>query len=452
MTLRKKFTYEDAVEYVLKKMNPYDELLFEQELKQNVELREYVERAKANLQRIKELNDYEFDDDFYSRLLQKAKNIFNRPEKITPGMVFKLSSHQLPRKFSLFLDELYFVVLTNPENSFTGNDVRVIPISRYVQFVQNYDLVFTDKLISYKPLNSVAHMHLVTNILVNRLENYIGQLNENVFQAIKLADLNDYSLVNNVTIIKGDEFRKRNPIDEYFDEEYESWSEIVKVSLENLRTEIFERIEDELSVEMEEESTYAEPIAYERSDKFMSFIVLPKFEHKAFEIDDEGFIIIRDVNKILQKRFGALEIKKSNVHIINVGYERIKKMIYHEINSSQKIELINNLFKSFNLTIKQESELLEQPLEYRYAARQYALKDLAEDTLTLYEDEKISIMFSFINDKQFLEINFLGKQKVKSIEHFHFVFLSDSTGFVAPLIEAKNNQVKFPFDLTKEQL
>lgn len=149
MNQKSKFTYEDAVNYVLGRLSEEEKKIFEKELESNSELNEMVKLANSNKESILKLDEFEVTDEFVSMLLMKAKNVLSET-RVKQGLVFKIDERALDYEKRMFLEDLYFIVLTNPEESLTGEDVRVIPLSTLTKYVQNYDLVFTDSLISTK--------------------------------------------------------------------------------------------------------------------------------------------------------------------------------------------------------------------------------------------------------------------------------------------------------------
>lgn len=459
-----KFTYEDAVDYVLGRLTDEKKKLFEDELKINEELQVLVRLAEVNKEKIIEIEKHQFDDEFYDNLSKKVKNLLKKDIEIKPGYVFKIDISDFEHKMRLFLEDLYFVVLTSPDASITGKDVRVIPLSRLRNYVQNYDLVMTDKLISSREFNTIAHMHLVTNVMVERLKYFYGKLDDNNFKAIVLADLKDYSFVDQQKILSGDEFRRRHPINEYFDEEYESWYSIVKSAIDRLRQEVFEKadIHSEIS-EQKAEAFYLtskmdlEKI-YSKKLKLISAYISAKDKtsdkrKKSFKyyLDDEGFIIVRDDQNILAEKFNLIS-KSENPIYSEVDFSKLKKMVYQKINDLEKDYLRNNLINDFKIKIENYSELFERQIEYRLAARQHALTEIPTHSLTLYEDQRLSVLFAFYDEKLFIEINFLEKETIKSIEDFHFVILANSSGFLVPQIKVDFNQVKIPLELSREEV
>lgn len=450
-----KFTYEDAVDYVLGRLTDEKKKLFEDELKINEELQVLVRLAEANKEKIIEIEKHQFDDEFYDNLSKKVKNLLKKDIEIKPGYVFKIDISDFEHKMRLFLEDLYFVVLTLPDASITGKDVRVIPLSRLRNYVQNYDLVMTDKLISSREFNTIAHMHLVTNVMVERLKDFYGKLDDNNFKAIVLADLKDYSFGDQQKILSGDEFRRRYQINEYFDEEYESWYSIVKSAIDRLRQEVFEKAEiqseisePETAQEIEEKNLDS---LYYPSNYFDLAFSYKKEKSFTYFLDDEGFIIVKDQENILTRKYN-LSPKSEKPIYREVDFNKLKNMVYQKINDLEKDYLRNNLINDFKIKIENYSELFERQIEYRLAARQHALTEIPTHSLTLYEDQRLSVLFAFYDEKLFIEINFLEKETIKSIEDFHFVILANSSGFLVPQIKVDFNQVKIPLELSREEI
>lgn len=457
MNQKSKFTYEDAVNYVLGRLSEEEKKIFEKELESNSELNEMVKLANSNKESILKLDEFEVTDEFVSMLLMKAKNVFSET-KVKKGLVFKLDEQALDYEKRMFLEDLYFIVLTNPEESLTGEDVRVIPLSTLTKYVQNYDLVFTDSLISTKKLNVVAHMHLVTNITIDKLKYFIGKLKPENFKAIFHADFNDYSLVDQKTILTGLEYRKRFPIDSYFDEEYETWYSVLKNLLETFRIETIEKVEEEIGeptvfyfpdLHLQKEEVYnlssmKQYFLFSSKDK--SVRMKPEYR-----FDAQGFLIVEDKKNIFKNRY-QLEVRKKSLKIIKLNYDKVKQKVYEKISDENKENMKESLLRKYNLMIEEYPSYVSKTAALKLAAKQFTFHGIPENSLSLYEDEKLSIYFSFYDDRLFIEINFLEKDKIDIVENFHFVILADSSGLFIPSIKVEFNQFKIPLNFSRKQI
>ncbi len=354
MNAKLKFSYEDAVDYVLGRLSEEKKKLFEEEMKTNEELQDLIKLAEANKEQILEIEKYQFEDEFYENLLHKVKNLSSKEYEYKPGYVFKLDTSGFSQKEKLLIKDLYFLVLSNPESSITGKDVRVIPLSRLINYTQKYDLVITDKVISSKQFNVVAHMHLVTNVLVERLKYFIGELNTQNLNAIVKKDFGDASLIDEEKILSGTEFRKRFPIDEYFEEEFESWYSMVKNVLEKLKSEVFEYAEEKLDRIPEEylfDKVSTQEMMKSSEVEQMHFLFNKMIEPKQkYLIDDEGFLVVDDTEKMLFNRFKVIP-KTLNLNRHSVDIDRIRDMVYKEINLEEKEYLKKNLLTNYKIQI-----------------------------------------------------------------------------------------------------
>lgn len=460
MNQKSKFSYEDAVEYVLGRLSDEEKKIFEKQLETDPELRELVSLANSNKESILKLDKFELKEDFLSLLLKKAKNILGESE-VKRGRVFKLDQQDLQYEKRELLEDLYFLVLTNPEASLTGNDVRVIPLSTFTQYVQVYDLVFTEKLISTKQLGVVAHIHLSTNIMVDQLKHFIGELDPKNFEAIVHADLNDYSMVDQNTILTGSEYRKRFPIDPYFDEEFEAWYSVLKDFLDEFRIKTLEFAEEMVDETDKPYSpdlffpdlSFQEKITDELQTDNIKFLWSTHYKlypvKYKYKFDEEDFLIFEDKKNILTNKY-KLEVRKKSLKLRELNYDKVKDKLYQNINDEKKGHMKEGLFKVYNL--KEYSDYVHKHSKLKLAAKQYEFLNIPENSLLLYEDQRLLIYFSFYDNRLFLEINFLEKREIEFIENFHFAFLSDNTGFFISSIKVNLSQVRIPFDFSREQI
>lgn len=463
----KKFSLEDAVEYVLGTLDPKKRQLFEIELKHNEELQEILKLIEVNKEFYEEIEQHQYSENYLNKLYHKAKNILSETPDYSIGSVFKIETSDLPIKYRKFLDDLFFVIINKSTFLNSREDFRVVPLSRLTNFVQNYDIVFSDNLISNKELNVVAHIHLVTNVIKQRLKYYLGKLKVENYEAIAHADLKDYSLADNKSILKGSEYRKRFPVDEYFDEEFEIWNSTIQGALHLLRSEVFEKIEQE-NIIYEEETTKlpldADVLASTddrwgeieqrmgRMARFNFQYSIKKTPTKYYEMDDEGFLIVRFESGQFRNKYPNLKIKKFSKQIIKIDYERLSKMIYYKVDQFINVKSIKESIENYSIKKFDYGDIVNIGEELRFAARHHTPTKLPDIDILLFEDDKISILFSFYADKLMLEINFLKKEKVHFIENFYFVILANSSGFMVPQIPVNNNQAQIPMGLEVEDI
>lgn len=237
------FGYENAVDYVLNKMDGETRKRFEEELKFNKELQEFVRDAEAKKDLLLSYDNFKPSDEFYQITLAKIKNLSKTETPVKPGRIFLLDiSNVLYTKLERqILSELYFLAISDPKYSLSGEDVRVIPLSKNVHYAKTYDIILTEKMVSFKKFGVIAHMHLVTNILTKRLKYYVGDMNNQNFKAIKQADLHDYSLVDGKKILSGKDFANMNKEIEFWRDSAEVWYDFVSRLLMGFRYEIIDK-------------------------------------------------------------------------------------------------------------------------------------------------------------------------------------------------------------------
>ncbi len=101
----------------------------------------------------------------FKELVKKAQTaVDHHPEKIKPGQIWGISGK-----------DYRFVVLSSPEKSATGNDIRVMPISNKTYLATDTDVILPENEVYYS--ESVVLPFQVTNILRKKLDLYHGEIN-----------------------------------------------------------------------------------------------------------------------------------------------------------------------------------------------------------------------------------------------------------------------------------
>lgn len=101
----------------------------------------------------------------FKELVKKAQTaVDHHPEKIKPGQIWGISGK-----------DYRFVVLSSPEESATGNDIRVMPISNKTYLATDTDVILPENEVYYS--ESVVLPFQVTNILRKKLDLYHGEIN-----------------------------------------------------------------------------------------------------------------------------------------------------------------------------------------------------------------------------------------------------------------------------------
>lgn len=106
------------------------------------------------------------DFEKFKELVKKAQSaVDNHPNKIEPGQIWGIAGK-----------DYRFVVLSSPEKSITGKDIRVMPITNKTYVATDMDIILPEDAVYYS--ESVVHPFQVTNILCEQLELFVGQLKD----------------------------------------------------------------------------------------------------------------------------------------------------------------------------------------------------------------------------------------------------------------------------------
>ncbi len=124
------------------------------------------------------------DFEKFMEIVKSSRAAFDQhPQKIEPGQVWGVAEK-----------DYRFIVISNPEKSLTGNDVRVVPVVREIGLASEEDVIIPGGAV-YRA-SSVVMPFQVTNIMINSLDLYFGNVDNELvgfLQATvlsgKLADL-----------------------------------------------------------------------------------------------------------------------------------------------------------------------------------------------------------------------------------------------------------------------
>ena len=451
-----KFSYEDAVDYVLNKMDPQLREKFENELKNDEELQKFIHKAQANKDILEEYDKIELDDEFHKITFNKLQNLQSSIGEIKPGQIYLINSEGFKKLEKQALQDLYFLTLSDPSNSLTGKDIRVVPLSKYVLFAKNYDLIFTEKLISFKKFGVVAHMHLVTNVLVNRLNYFLGEIDKENFEAILRADRHDYSLIDGVKILKGESLEHVD--DDYIREEAEVWYNLVYDLVQKLRFEIFDKIgaTEEIEYDKEKSELTLTNNSMRKKDFVNTFYLSAinsypskedPSEKKSYEIDEDGFIIARYDKHLIKSKFeNSEEFLPLNLRTKKVSFEDIEHLIYQEISDREFTDYLRQLKKEFKVREPETSR------SYKLAAKANSLYNDLPDYFRLFDDKKMQVLLSFTGDYTNLTISFHENQEPEKIKNFYFVNISEQSITLIPEIQVQQGNVFIPLKLNRDQI
>lgn len=521
--IKSKFTYEDVVDYLLRKL-PEDKVKdFEYELEKNKELQELHKIASSRLSFIKKIDEHKVSDNVLDNIYSKIQNISSDhqtkyrlegkklktylSQKIKPGQIWKFSPDSLYKNLASsedfdfpeakqnlkskleLLDDVYFLVLysnltninklkdlylvedtvtkNNPEYYSSERTYRCLVLSTKPSYARNYDLLFTEPLISFKDFNSVAHMHLVSFFDVSSFMNgfYIGEINRKIFNAILYADLGNYSLVDGKIIKRGNE-----KIDEYLDDEIEIWTDLMREALSLISEKSFEEIDRSEFVHPfgnEEEKTNERIFYFISSNSFkieqnkFYYDTKGKREEIEYDIDEEGFLIIKENRaRILEKlkrtqyefnyqliKLLKKQVDETRLRIIQINHDRLKKMIYHKIKEDVEPLIDLERFKQVNFIKVSTPEF--ETRELAYAARTLEV-DFRQINIPLFSDPNMDMFFVLKHNMIYLEIDF--KEEVKKLKNFSFIHIEKKLGIIREEVEVKERIALIPLNFAPEDV
>lgn len=503
---KRQWTYEDAVDYVLKNMKRKLRKQFEEDLKWDKELRELYELALSRKEMFKKLDNYKVPAWKIKSGYEKVLNTLRVDIKPEVGQIWQLKTNNFSLLEKKLFEDLYVLILntidlseikhidheeflsdkelseninletSEKENSLlqsktckseydqqsrtskTGisTSYRVVLLSKKPEYALNHDLIFTEPLISFAENNVVAHMHLTGNILQSHLAYYVGNVNDKIFKAIRQADHKDYSLIN----IKDIKRKENDP--EVDLEKIEIWTDVVRNVLNRLSDETLDTIEEVL-IDHSIYNYIEEPIELNDSNNILyskDRFAIPsqkKFEvEKKYLIDENSNIIIIKNKSQLPNKIRDLITETSRVPEINnsksVSAEEIQKLIYFDASEEQLVKLIKSL-------VSERFHLLEidsiTSRETRYAAR-VSRKHLSSNYIELFSDSKIIVSFCILeidsSPELFVEIVFLQEQNLKKIDLFLFSVKDQFEGYFSKNIRVIGGVALIPLYRSPEKI
>ncbi|MCC6638626.1 MAG: hypothetical protein IT278_12945 [Ignavibacteriaceae bacterium] len=116
------------------------------------------------------------DFEKFKELVKKAQTAVDQhPEKIKPGQIWGISGK-----------DYRFVVLSTPEKSITGKDIRVMPITNKTYIATDIDVILPENEVYYS--ESVVLPFQVTNILYQKLDLYHGEIKDGFIKFLIKTD------------------------------------------------------------------------------------------------------------------------------------------------------------------------------------------------------------------------------------------------------------------------
>lgn len=451
-----KFRYEDVVDFVLGKLDEEKSKKLKKEIEINEELKQLYEYVKSKEDKLRKIDQFEFGERQLNTWLNLIKNVNSKKIKFSRGNIYKLNLDKLPVKSyeKKLLEELFFVIVKEPEGSVTGKDVRVIPLSRLTHFSQPYDLLISEDVISFKEFGVVAHIHLATNLFTDWLEYFIGEMSSHNFEAVIRADHHDYSLVDNNTIKRGgldDELSKI-----YWYEEFEIWNDKVRDILNKLQDIV---LRDEGIVELLPES-------YQEKPEFATISFLSKLEveknefdypisafrieqrsfKKTVEIDEDNFIIFHDRDGTLNRIFGR-QLTKPSVKITrDIDIKEFEELNFKDLREINYEDYRKKIFRNYYVKVLSYDDLKVDKEKVRFAAKYFELrKQMPVEPLKLYDGLEFQIYINAYGEDIYLELVFLDEVKIKGIKDFYIINLESKAAVMIEEIPVINNLARIPF-------
>ncbi|MCR4418157.1 MAG: hypothetical protein NUV92_10500 [Ignavibacteria bacterium] len=444
-----KFRYEDVVDFVLGKLDEEKSKKLKKEIEINEELKQLYEYVKSKEDKLRKIDQFEFGERQLNTWLNLIQNMNTKKIKFSRGNIYKLNLDKLPVKSyeKKLLEELFFVIVKEPEESLTGKDVRVIPLSRLTHFSQPYDLLISEDLISFKEFGVVAHIHLVTNLLTDWLEYFIGEMSPHNFEAVIRADHHDYSLVDNNTIKRGgldDELSKI-----YWNEEFEIWNDKVRDNLNKLQDIV---LRDEGIVELLPESheiEFTKTVLYSLSVKYFEEAALReqrRLTEKTVEIDEENFIIFHDRDGTLNRILGR-QLTKPSVKITrDVDIKEFEELNFKDLREINYQDYRKKIFRNYDVKVLSYDDLKVDKEKVRFAAKYFELrKQMPVEPLKLYDGLEFQIYINAYGEDIYLELVFLDEVKIKGIKDFYIINLESKAAVMIEEIPVINNLARIPF-------
>lgn len=183
-----KFNAEDVRLLLLGKLPAENEKALREELKWDPVLKDIYSELSRKKETLEEYDSFRMnndDDDIaLERILNAQKNDIREKMDIIKGQIWK--SENL---------SLHFLVLSEPTLFNEIENVRIIPVTHKIHFQTEPDVLFSEKILSFKP--SIAHITLHSIIKSDALDSYICTVSEEIVHEIekKSTDfLSNYSL------------------------------------------------------------------------------------------------------------------------------------------------------------------------------------------------------------------------------------------------------------------
>ncbi|MEJ5305712.1 MAG: hypothetical protein WHV63_07170 [Ignavibacteria bacterium] len=444
-----KFRYEDVVDFVLGKLDEEKSKKLKKEIEINEELKQLYEYVKSKEDKLRKIDQFEFGERQLNTWLNLIKNVNSKKIKFSRGNIYKLNLDKLPVKSyeKKLLEELFFVIVKEPEGSVTGKDVRVIPLSRLTHFSQPYDLLISEDVISFKEFGVVAHIHLATNLFTDWLEYFIGEMSSHNFEAVIRADHHDYSLVDNNTIKRGgleDELSKI-----YWNEEFEIWNDKVRDILNKLQDIV---LRDEGIVELLPESheiEFTKTVFYSLSVKYFEKAALReqrRLTEKTVEIDEDNFIIFHDRDGTLNRIFGRQLTKPSVKTTRDVDIKEFEELNFKDLREINYQDYRKKIFRNYDVKVLSYDDLKVDKEKVRFAAKYFELrKQMPVEPLKLYDGLEFQIYINAYGEDIYLELVFLDDVKIKGIKDFYIINLESKAAVMIEEIPVINNLARIPF-------
>ncbi len=503
---KRQWTYEDAVDYVLKNMKRKVRKQFEEDLKWDEELRELYELALSRKEMFKKLEKHEISKWKIKSGYEKVLNILRDDIKPEPAQIWQLNFDLLSGIEKKFFEDLYVLILdkvisnefkkisevdfeTDEKRSFEleperseefhlvlhskplesdycqqsrtskngiNTSYRILLLSKKPEYALNHDLIFSEPLISTVKNNVVAHIHITGNLLDKHLSFYIGNIDNEIFKVIRKADFGDYSLVDNKKI-----FRKELEEDSEF-EKIEIWTDVVRKVLNRFSDETLDTIEESVTGQLiEDYHKERKGVLFSLMADYNEIDIIPKptgkikfGDKKKYLIDENDYIIIKknksqlpeNVRELISESTQILEIK--NPHFVSM--EEI-----YEKNYLEKAQLEKRLI----YLTKQGYNLLEidstTSRETRYTARTNR-EHLSQNYIELYSDDNFIVSFCILERESkpelFIEIVFLSEKNLNKIDLFLFNVEDSFEGYFSKNIRVIGGVALIPLYLLPEKI
>ncbi len=117
------------------------------------------------------------DFEKFKELVKKAQKAVDlHPKEIKPGQIWGISGK-----------DYRFVVLSSPEKSITGRDIRVMPVTNKTYVATDMDVILPEDAVYYS--ESVVLPFQATNIMRDKLDLYLGEIKDEFTKFLIKTDL-----------------------------------------------------------------------------------------------------------------------------------------------------------------------------------------------------------------------------------------------------------------------